>query len=326
MKENGLLFCGVQILQRVAITPNLASEHRLPLNTSQSHRDAYLRTLPERPYCTNRLGGRLHIRDRQRAAEYSMIQHNSPLVWHWMTFDIDSSDAFFHSEECGLPPPTFVALNRANGHGHVAYQLETPVLAFSSVGTKAMQFFADVERGMTRRLRADWAYPGFLSKNPLSDQWETAWMAAKPYRLDTLNDYLDPADKLRIDKGELSGVGRNIALFEAVRKVAYRQWLSVNKTGKMQGDFEIMLRDFADATNAAFRPPLSHAEVRGIARSITRWVWGKFSLAQFSAIQRARSEKRWSIKPTLTKVRPWESQGISRATWYRRQDSNPPIC
>lgn len=252
-----------------------------------------------------------------------MIQHNSPLIWRWMVFDLDAPDACFHFEDCGLPPPTFIALNPANGHGHLAYQLETPVLAFSSAGPKPMKFFMDIERGMTRRLGADWGYPGFLSKNPLSSRWQTAWMAAKPYRLDTLNDYLDPADKLPRDNGELSGVGRNVALFEAVRKFAYRQWLSVNKAGKMQGEFEIMLRDFANATNASFCPPLSHAEVRGIARSITRWVWGKFSLAQFSAIQRARSEKRWSMKPTLTKVRPWEAQGISRATWYRRQGPKP---
>lgn len=296
------------------------------MNAIASGREDYLRTLPQRPYCTNRLGGKLLIRDRRRAGGYAMIQHNSPLVWRWLVFDIDDAHAYTRADERGCPPPTFIALNRANGHAHLAYRLESPVSAFSSSSRAAMKFFEDVERGMTNRLGADPAYPAFLSKNPLSSAWETDWQASSPYRLDTLNDYLDPSDKKRSLTREGSAIGRNVTVFDAVRALAYRQCLKFKSAGRPIGEFENMLRGVAAEVNASFLVRLSLPEIRGISRSVARWVWGKFSTAQFSEIQRARAVKRWRTAPTLVETKPWESLGMSRATWYRRLSQQPPIC
>lgn len=281
-----------------------------------SAREFYLQTLPERPYCTNRLG-RLLIRSPDKAAGYSMIQHNSPLMWRWMVFDIDGNDSFTRAEDRGCPPPTFIALNPKNGHGHAAYLLETPVSAFEKSSRRAMRFFEDVERGFTYKLGADPAYASFLSKNPLSTQWETSWQAVIPYHLETLNDYLTRADKRKAPKREGSVFGRNSTIFDAMRGIAYRQWRDFKKRGESVECFSDMLCKAVDHINRGFPASLSHAEVKGIARSVGKWVWEKFSVERFSALQRSRGRKSWSKTETLTSTKPWEARGVSRRTWER---------
>jgi hypothetical protein len=253
-----------------------------------------------------------------------MIQHNSPLVWRWLVFDVDTSEAHTRAEDRGCPPPTFIALNRNNGHGHLAYMLEAPVSAFSSSSRKAMKFYEDVERGMTHRLGADQAYAGFLSKNPLSSCWETDWQAVRPYQLDTLNDALDASDKRKSLIREPSSTGRNVTLFDAVRAMAYKHCLKFKKAGKTLAEFAAMLRDVAEGLNSTFPIPLFHAEIKGIVRSVSKWVWDEFCVERFSAIQRLRVSKRWSKAPTLKAMKPWEKEGVSRRTWYRQRHLHGP--
>ncbi len=57
-------------------------------------RASYVQTLPARPYCVASLGQRLLIRDATKAAQFPFLQHNSHMVWRWMVFDIDGSDAY----------------------------------------------------------------------------------------------------------------------------------------------------------------------------------------------------------------------------------------
>lgn len=295
------------------------------MNISPARREDYLSTLPLRPYCTNRLGEKLLIRDRLRAAKFAMIQPNSPLSWQWLVFDLDGPDALMRAEDRGCPPPTVIALNRENGHGHLAYRLETPVSAFAKSSRKALKFFEDVERGMTRRLGADPAYSGFLSKNPLSERWEVVWIAWRPYQLGTLNDYLDPADKQKLPKGA-AGVGRNVSIFDDLRSYAYRQCLRFKREGRSLEQFEVQLLDHAKALNFCFEVPLLFPEIKGIVRSVARWVWDKFSTAQFSEIQRARAVKQWKSVPTLAQSRPWEALGVCRRTWERHRKQQVQTC
>ncbi len=181
-----------------------------------------------------------------------------------------------------------------------------------------MRFYDDVERGLTHKLSADRAYPAFLSKNPVSETWLVDWQAQVPYQLATLNDHLDKTDKRKPPKREITATGRNIALFDALRDIAYKQWRSYQKAGKSRDEFEVMLRTAGNGINLTFTPPLTHVEVKGIARSVAKWVWGEFSEERFSAIQSARGKKRWSKTTTLTATKPWEAEGISSRTWYRQ--------
>jgi hypothetical protein len=290
------------------------------MDTSLSKRDFYIGSLPERPYCTDILGHRLRIMGAEKAAQYAMIQHNSPMVLRWMVFDIDGDDSHFRAEERGCPPPTFIAINRENGHGHAAYYLETPISAFSASSRRAISFFEDVERGLTHKLGADRAYGGFLSKNPLSPRWETDWQAVRSYRLDTLNECLDKSDKRRVKESmEPTAIGRNVAIFNALRKQAYKIWLTIKKEKRGFDHLVASLSSLARALNSALPIRLQESELLCIARSVARWVWDKFSLAQFSAIQQRRALKRWAKIPSNTITKPWEAQKISRRTWERRR-------
>jgi hypothetical protein len=96
-----------------------------------------------------------------------------------MLHDIDRSDAYFAHEDAYLPPPNVIALNPENGHGHSAILLATPVARHSASRLAPLRFFADVERGFARRLRADRRYTGLIAKNPLHADWRVEWRAAR---------------------------------------------------------------------------------------------------------------------------------------------------
>ena len=289
------------------------------MDTHLSNRDFYIGSLPKRPYCTDLLGRRLRIMGAKKAAQYAMIQHNSPMVWRWMVFDIDGDDSHLRADERGCPPPTFIAINRQNGHGHAAYYLETPISAFSASSRRAISFFEDVERGLTHKLGADCAYGGYLSKNPLSPRWETDWQAVRAYRLDTLNDCLDSSDKRKTR--EPTAIGRNVAIFDALRKQAYKIWLTTKRAKGGFDDLVTSLGSLARALNSALPIRLQESELKGITRSVAKWVWDHFSLERFAAIQKGRALKRWAKAPTLTITKPWEAQNICRRTWERRRST-----
>jgi hypothetical protein len=236
-----------------------------------------------------------------------------------MVFDLDCEDAYFRAEERGLPKPNFTAINRNNGHAHLGYQLETPVNFFASSSVGATKFYEAVERGFTHRLGADWGYSGFVSKNPLHPQWEVEWASGQTYDLGRLNDYLEPKDKQRRLKSEMSGVGRNVTTFNHIREIAYKEVLKFKKAHKSEDRFMEFLEDCAGDLNRTFSHQLHRAEIRCLARSVSKFVWKEFSIEKFSAIQSCRGKRAWSKTLTLTKEKPWELEGVCRRTWERRR-------
>lgn len=74
-----------------------------------------------------------------------------------------------------------------------------------------------------------------------------------------------------------------------------------------------------------FPEPLLGNEVWHVAKSVAKWVWRKFTPDEFSAWQAAQGKKGGIASGesrrsgSLTEAAPWEAEGISRATWYRRK-------
>jgi hypothetical protein len=288
----------------------------------------FSRFVPDKPYCTNHLG-RLVIRSRQVALQYRHIQLNGPMEFRWMTFDVDRAAAYEAADVANLKPPHFVAVNPSNGHAHLGYLLSVPVLRFPESRIKPLAYFASVERGYRRRLGADPGYAGLIAKNPWHPDWRTEWHAVHPYSLEDLDAELEFHDKRpeQVVAHEV-GAGRNVTVFKEARKIAYREAVNIVRvSGRVvdQAKFAERVIDIARGLNQQFVVPMRDAEVRGIGRSIAKWVTRRFTAEEFSRIQswrgRQGSAKRWADHKSVEATKPWEAEGVSRRTWYRRKKS-----
>jgi len=281
--------------------------------------EIFFRSLPAKPYCADQLNYGLKIKERHEAIRHKHVQFNHPAKYRWITFDIDRPGAYFAAEEANLPEPTVISINPLNGHAHLSYLLEVPVHNHANSPDAPLWYLAAIQRGFTRRLRADRRYSGLIAKNPLHQHWRTDWQALRPYPLDELADSLDKDDMAPFPQAEMEiGVGRNCSIFDSLRKFAYRLYTAAAKDGVLA--FRKTLALEADQLNEQFTAPLSPAEIRGIVKSVAKWVWRKFSLEKFSEIQRRRG-KRGAAKSWAghTKCEPWNDLGISRRTYYRRK-------
>jgi hypothetical protein len=194
-----------------------------------------------------------------------------------------------------------------------------PVAAHDAARQKPLKLLAAVERGLVRRLAADRAYSGLLAKNPLHPHWKVEWRRKEPYSLEELTGWLSQEDMRPEPEHESSGHGRNCALFDQLRGLAYREVLPFKRAGGSAEAWRARLSKAAANTNSGFAEPLGTAEVRGIAKSVAKWTWNSFSAARFSAIQAERAKKRWQGHKAESAIKPWLEMGISERTYYRRK-------
>lgn len=284
-------------------------------------KETYIQLLPKRTHCTDNPKHGMVSKFREQAVEYSHIQANPETSRCWLLFDGDVPDAYFLPEERGLPTPTYIAVNPDNSRAHIGYQLESPVTFSGNAREGPMKFFLAVERGFTRRLGADMGYSHHLTKNPVHPRWIVDWQAKRPWRLDELNDCLEPHEKRWAPK-LTEGVGRNCTMFEVLRKTAYCEVLKFKKDNGPYEKFRDFLKKCADDTNATFIVRLGECEVRGLVKSVANWAWRTFTFEKFSAIQACRVARRWHKDGSPPVGKPWLKEGISRATYYRRRNAS----
>ena len=118
----------------------------------------------------------------------------------WLVFDYDRSDAWCAADEAGLPAPTLIVINRANGHGHLAYGLAVPVLLGPENKEEPKRYVAAVERAMAVRLGADLSYRGLTCKNPFHPYWETL-SSDHLFTLSELHGWLGDLNDYRLPTG-----------------------------------------------------------------------------------------------------------------------------
>jgi len=281
-----------------------------------SFQDSFVNSLPARPYCTDVLCEGIKIRSREQALRCRHIQLNKPVTAEWIALDVDFPGAFYAAEDANLPHPNIICENPKNGHAHLLYRLASPVHLASYSRLKPLRWLAAIQRGLTKRVGGDPAYSGLMIKNPLSEWWRTTYLTPTPYSLAELDDWLFYPDKKYIPRVEMGiGFGRNCMLFDTLRKVAYSQY----RRFPDERDRLFALKEKAAELNGHFRCPLGQREVRGIVRSIHRWVERNFSEEAFSELQRKRVNLRWSKVETLAQTKPWEELGVCRRTWERRR-------
>lgn len=242
--------------------------------------------LPRKPYASNDLDAGLRICGRERALGMVYLQANHPHARRFLPFDIDLPGAVFAWQDANLPSPNFIAENTANGHAHAIYALADPVLCHDAARAGPLYWLADIEAGYRRRLGADPSYGGLIVKNPVHPQWRTHWLRQQPYDLAELDGWLWPEDKRRPPRiGFEAGLGRNVSIFEATRKFAYRETLAIKRLGGTKGQLFIEVLAAAQATNAQFTYPLLERELMAITRSVTKFAWRTFTVERFSQIQ-----------------------------------------
>lgn len=261
--------------------------------------------LPLFPYATDHLAEGIYRRPRQIAQGMRYIETNPSGMSNLLVVDVDHPDAALRalSSVGHHPLPNAIVSTPKNGHAHAVWALREPVTRTEYGRRKPLAYAAAVTEGLRRALDGDQGYSGLMTKNPLHEAWQPEFLHTDLWDLaqleEELGDHMPPPRWRETSKrrGDVTGLGRNCALFESARTWAYRALR--HHFGDTKG-----LRDAIDAEvyarNLEFPEPLPLSEARAIATSIHRWIVTKSRMwadgpavyeATFVAIQSARGRK-----------------------------------
>jgi len=244
---------------------------------------------PNKPYCSDDLHLGLQIRPKHQALLKRYIQPNHPYYTHFFVFDLDYPTAYvdLFYDMVGVPTPNLIVENPQNGHAHYIYQLATPIYQTDASKPKPIQYGNAVYNALRAVLKADVNYSGLITKNAVHEHWRTHRLHKQAYTLDQLSERLELTAKninqeIKID--EAVGLGRNCCVFHTVRHWAYvevRQYRA-----KTFNQWLESVLNKCSSVNAQFSVPMQYNEVRGIAKSIARWVWKRDGYAYQEFIDR----------------------------------------
>ncbi|MDV7624094.1 replication initiation protein [Acinetobacter baumannii] len=263
--------------------------------------EQFTNNIPNKPYCSDDLNYGVRILPKQIALLKRYIQPNHPYYTHFFVFDLDYSTAYidYFYSMIGVPTPNLIVENPENGHAHYVYQLKTPIYNTDASKPKPIQYGNAVYNALRDVLNADVGYVGLIAKNPLNKQWRAYTLRDKPYSLNEL------ASKLEIDwkeankpikQDEAIGLGRNCCVFHTVRKWAY---VEIRKfRGKTYNQWLDAVVAECSKVNNQFTLPMQYNEVKGISKSIARWVWKRdpHCYAMFIERQTIKGRKGGKVK------------------------------
>jgi hypothetical protein len=300
--------------------------------------DLFQSKIPHKPYCTDDLASGLLIRCKSHAIQRRYIQHNPPPLLAFMVYDLDRPNSALAWYDADLPAPAWVSVNPENGHCHIAYGLIAPVARTDAARAEPLRLAAAIESAYGDKMDADRGYSGLITKNPLHPHWHVYCPANESanhgyYELSELAEYVTLPKKLPRGK-EAAGVGRNVSLFDDLRKWAYR---AVRLHWKPAGfpAWQAACLDKAESLNQ-FPEPLPYAEIKATAKSVSKWTWQNITPGGFrDYVERTHTPelqaKRGKVggfrsgevrrAGSAAELKPWEAEGMSRATWYRRKKS-----
>lgn len=251
--------------------------------------------LPNKPYCSDDLHLGLQVRPKHLALLKRYIQPNHPYYTHFFVFDLDSPSAYvdYFYSMVGVPTPNFIIENPENGHAHFIYQLATPIYNTDASKPKPIQYANAVYMALRDALEADKSYSGLITKNAVHEHWRTNILREQPYTLDQLSERLDLTAKqinkeIKID--EAVGLGRNCCVFHKVRHWAYVEVRQYRSKSFNQWLDAVIAQ--CCSVNLQFTVPMQYNEVKGIAKSIARWVWKQdgYCYQEFIDRQRRKGE------------------------------------
>jgi Primase C terminal 1 (PriCT-1)./Replicase family. len=247
---------------------------------------------PKKPYCSEDKSARC-IRSLASAMTRPYIQANPPHLRVWSIFDVDRRGGAIAWEDASLPPPSWAAANRENGHAHLVWGLSVPVLVNSpNMRQRPLRYLCAVEAAFRERLQADHGYSGLITKNPAHPLWAVLRGPRLAYDLGYLSEWVDLPQHLPKRKPEEVGLGRNVTVFEWLRQHAYCHIRYYKREVRNFVLWHSYLNGKALGRNGDFQHPMDGREVWHIAKSVAKWTWNRFDLeasdARFSALQAHR--------------------------------------
>lgn len=244
--------------------------------SQSSQLDLFRTSLPRKPYCSNQKGFTL-IRGREQAARMLYVQPNSPHLRMWLVYDVDRPGAAVSWQDASLPAPTWIASNPENGHAHLAYALDVPVIVGDNARLGPLRFAAYVDSAYCAALGADRGYAGLICKNPLrGDVWQV-WTPGSSYDLGYLAEYINLPSANDKSSRQLSsyGLGRNCTLFENLRRWAYRHVCQYRAESSYDAWFSVVEYQ-CQRYNQQFDVPLERNETKHLVKSVAKWTWERY--------------------------------------------------
>lgn len=279
-------------------------------------------TLPARPYHTDQLDLGLKIAAAAQAIRSRYIQPNDRNNLRWLPVDVDQEDAGIRYMDTRAAAPNIIAVNRENGHAHYLYGLEVPVWRNHDTARKTpIRFAAAIQIGLTRQLEADPAYSGLITKNPLRpDAWTVIQPRLEAYDLHELADWTDLSGLTdwRRKLPEI-GLGRNVELFDTVRRWAYRH---IRRDGWLGYDFWLgAVLEYAGSQNQ-FANPLPISELVSISKSVAGWTWRNMSPQGFREWSEKRRKRSQIVRSQRSQERAQEARLLRSQGWTNSQIAN----
>ena len=267
-----------------------------------------------------------------QAWAFPSIELRTANSWPCLILDCDEPEVAIEalytnhlSEGAGvaLPRPNWTVQRRSSGHLHVVYCLGRSVHRGVSARVAPLRRYARVSEFFRQAIRADAGYNGVLTHNPMCGghrsggrELITTWGRRDPYSLDELAQVIPHG--WRLPSVPTTEAGRNCSLFMALMR-----WSG------MPRNWGVDVHDQALAMNARFEPPMEYAEVLGIAKSANKIQARNLASGQtqqtflFQRRDRGRKGGRRSKRgpdPNSERSRkPWEAEGVSQSTFYRRK-------
>lgn len=251
--------------------------------------------LPRRPYCADDLAAGVRIRGLEQALKCRYIQPNPPDLKFWLVYDIDRAAGAMAWDDVNLPAPNWSATNPKNGHAHLAYGIRVPVYTADPEHDKPLRLAAAIDQAYREKLKADLGYVGLITKNPTHPDWLVSWHTHHLYELGELAEWVELPRKVRKNARLDYGLGRNVTLFEKLRYWAYAAVLEYRLNGAKYEQWHQAVLAQASKYND-FPAPLPENEVGHTAKSVSKWVWnrytGRMSDEAFTQRQAARGKRR----------------------------------
>ena len=273
--------------------------------------------LPDKPRYADasKILGRIASKDLAlQQGQY--VEHASNRA-HYLRFDVDTPEAGNAWRDAGAPPPTVGIVNPENGHAHLLYELEQPVLLPIQnhwapwLKPGPIAYYKAVRIAGTVCLGADAGYTGVSTKNPLHPAWsKSTYCHDERYSLGYLADAFRLHELIPGTNGNtdalLAYVGRNDELFNEVRVWAYREVRDFLR--RDYSAFYDSVLAHCKAYNMRFDPPLGQREVSSTARSIARWTWNQRHRAWIKEHWKSRGAMSPFGREPIDKTLPWDEQ------------------